>query len=63
MKYTIEVQFKNGQTHSMQANKINFHEGTGGIDIFEDIDAIPVFPGYEEEVKEIKIWINSNIEN
>lgn len=59
-KYTIKIKFFNGQIHSMQANEINFHPKTGGIDIFEENQSIPIFPGREEEVKSILITINNN---
>lgn len=58
-KYTVVITFFNGQIRSMQAEKINFHPGTGGIDIFEDNQPIPVFPGREEEVKSIRITLNN----
>ena len=60
MKYTIEVRFKSGQMHSLQAEAITFHPGTGGIDIFEN-KRIPFFPGREESIMEIRIILNENM--
>lgn len=59
-KYHIEVYFKSGQVSVCDAEQINFHSGMGGIDIFDFISPIPFFPGYEKDVKEIKITILEN---
>lgn len=53
--YQIEIEFNSGQISSHTAEEIKFHYGLGGIDIFEKGQAIPFFPGREEDVKEIRI--------
>jgi len=60
-KYEITVVFKSGQISVHHANELHFHPGSGGIDIFENNHIIPIFPGREEEVKEIRIILPDNL--
>lgn len=61
-KYSVLVEFISGRTTGIAAECINFHAGKGGIDIFDDINEIPFFPGKEKDVKKITIVFSESEE-